>query len=362
MHARVLGEHEHRVPHHRSTARLGPRLDEHVVVRAVVGVDGRLDRALAPFAEHPRELETGFVVHDVGDHRRAVVVELDARPSGGDLGRPAACARVHRFVQQLAHLGVLGVGGHATRLGVIEAHDPREHRPDAHVRQHVDRLRRAVDAVEELGVGDPVPGHAVFHAADRDGLVAAHGQHRALAVGWLDGREGETAVADHHRRDAVPPGDRAVGVPEQLRVVVRVVVDEAGRDVQPGRVDHPVGLGFPQLADRGDDPVLDADVGAHPGAALSVEHRAVLDQDGELRHCRDLFLPWRRASVSRDPAPRQGATGTVHALMLPPTVHAHWTLSSARSRVAGPVDQAPAATPDSRDERDYRRSYRWPDG
>jgi hypothetical protein len=43
-------------------------------------------------------------------------------------------------------------------------------------------------------------------------------------------RDAEAAVADDDRRDAVPRGDREHAVPEDLRVVVRVDVDEAGRD------------------------------------------------------------------------------------------------------------------------------------
>ncbi len=43
----------------------------------------------------------------------------------------------------------------------------------------------------------------------------------------------------------------AVGVPEHLGVQVGVVVDEAGGDYQPGRVDRPR-RAAPQAADRGD--------------------------------------------------------------------------------------------------------------
>ena len=68
-----------------------------------------------------------------------------------------------------------------------------------------------------------------------DGLGADHGQHRALAEVGLDRGEAEAAVAQHHRGDAVPAGDRAVRVPADLGVVVGVQVDEAGRDDQARR-------------------------------------------------------------------------------------------------------------------------------
>src|SRR5207249_3346280 len=75
-----------------------------------------------------------------------------------------------------------------------------------------------------------------------------------------------------------------VWVPEHLGVVVRVQVDEAGRDDQPARVQHPVGLAAPDRADVGDAAVLDAHVGDVARRAQAVEDRASLDDGIELGH------------------------------------------------------------------------------
>ena len=65
-------------------------------------------------------------------------------------------------------------------------------------------LGSALEAVEELGVGLPVPGHALLHALERHGLVALHGEHRPLAGVGPHRREAEAAVADDDAGHAVP--------------------------------------------------------------------------------------------------------------------------------------------------------------
>ncbi len=49
--------------------------------------------------------------------------------------------------------------------------------------------------------------------------------------------EAEAAIADYYRSDAMPTRDAAIGVPEELSVVMRVEVDKARRDVHSGRVE-----------------------------------------------------------------------------------------------------------------------------
>ena len=74
-------------------------------------------------------------------------------------------------------------------------------------------------------------------------------------------RDAEAAVADHHGRDAVPGRDRQHAIPEHLRVVVRVDVDEARRDGAAARVERARGAAA-HVAERGDAPAADADVAA----------------------------------------------------------------------------------------------------
>ena len=74
------------------------------------------------------------------------------------------------------------------------------------------------------------------------------------------GREREAAVP-HHRSDAVVAGRRAERVPEDLRVHVRVAVDDPGGDNVSLGIDH-LRRAFADAADRRDFSVLHTDVGA----------------------------------------------------------------------------------------------------
>ena len=225
----------------RPAAHVGQLLDVREIVAAVGRRQRRLHEALIALCQHLREAQRGLVVHHVGHHRTAVVVALHRAGSVGmeALSRPAAAARVHGVVEEPAQLGMLRLAGPLAGLGAIEAQHPHQQRRHRDVRQHVDGLRRAVDAVEELGIGDPVPRQPATHRLERDGLDPRHGEHRALAKLRPHRREPEAAVADHHRGDAVPAGERQVGIPEELRVVVRVEIDEAGRDDLAARVEDP---------------------------------------------------------------------------------------------------------------------------
>src|SRR4029450_14082773 len=97
--------------------------------------------------------------------------------------------------------------------------------------------------------------------------------HDEVAIGRPAGRDGETAVADHGRGDAVPDAARGVRVPGILRVVVRVDVDEAGCDHEAARVDlpRPAGAGVTDLRDPA---ARDHHVGTPRGPAAAVHHRA----------------------------------------------------------------------------------------
>ena len=89
---------------------------------------------------------------------------------------------------------------------------------------------RAVDAVEVLAEAPPVPRHAFGERGERHALDPRQHAHQVVAVLGSERRDREAAVAADHRRDAVQRRRRQRRVPEHLRVVVRVDVDEAGRD------------------------------------------------------------------------------------------------------------------------------------
>ena len=90
-----------------------------------------------------------------------------------------------------------------------------------------------------------------------------------------DRRDREAAVAGDHRGDAVERRRREVRVPEHLGVVVRVDVDEPGRDDVAGRVELAVAV--EALADPDDAPVVDRHVGAPAGCSRAVDDRPPTD-------------------------------------------------------------------------------------
>ena len=146
---------------------------------------------------------------------------------------------------------------------------------------------RAVEPVEVLGRRRPVPRHTLCERLERHALDAGEHPHQVVAVPRPERRDREPAVAADHGRDAVQRRGRERRVPERLRVVVRVDVDEAGRHRQARRIDGLRRL-LGHLADRDDLPVSDADVGTAPRPSRSVDDIATSDHAVE--HARTLRL------------------------------------------------------------------------
>ncbi len=72
-----------------------------------------------------------------------------------------------------------------------------------------------------------------------------------------------------------------LGVREEGTLGVGVGVDEAGRDGEAGRVDHPPGVGAGEVVDGGDGLALHADVGPAARTAGAVHDRATADHQVE---------------------------------------------------------------------------------
>src|SRR4029079_9322756 len=95
-------------------------------------------------------------------------------------------------------------------------------------------------------------------------------------------------------------------IPEELCVVVRVRVDEAGRDDHVAGVDRLVGV-FIDLADRDDAAVANADIGALTGCPGAVDDGAAPDHGIEhdvllsglcASSCAGRRVAWRRRRPS----------------------------------------------------------------
>ena len=89
-------------------------------------------------------------------------------------------------------------------------------------------------------------------------------------------RDAEAAIADHYRGDAMPGRDGEHGIPQHLRVVVRVDVDEARRYDLTAGIDGAKGL-VGRMTQRHDLAVLDADVAAVARGTGAVDDLAARD-------------------------------------------------------------------------------------
>ena len=79
----------------------------------------------------------------------------------------------------------------------------------------------------------------------------------------------------------MPAGQRAVGVPEDLGVIVGVEIDEAGSHVQAGGIDHLGRIICIDTPHGGDVAILDTDIAADTGSTRAVKDHSVLDDDVE---------------------------------------------------------------------------------
>ena len=271
---------------------------EHVPVEGAAGGEGHLRHLLdlvvaePPHAPVGDVLERGALVLAHGAAQREHL--LLRRPPRGDRlavavgvgererGREADPAGIDRLVQQPHHPVDL-LGGRLVADGV-RSHHVAAQRAVADVEHRVHR-DVAVESVEIVAESRPVPGHAVLEGRQRHALDPRH--HAPEVVGVLLGerREGEAAVAVGDRGDAVHGGRRRLRVPEQLRVVVGVGVDEAGGDDEAVGVDRlGGGLGDAAGVADGDDPsVPGSHVGPAAGGPGAVDERAALDQVVEHR-------------------------------------------------------------------------------
>ena len=112
------------------------------------------------------------------------------------------------------------------------AHDDPAHRgvTDEEPRVHAEP---AVDVVEPLAERSPIPRRSRTQRVDRHALDPGHHSHDVVDVAVVaERRDREPAVPAHDGRHAVQRRRRAHRVPQNLRVVVRVKIDEAGRDHQ----------------------------------------------------------------------------------------------------------------------------------
>ncbi len=234
---------------------------------------GNLEHATATIGERPPECEQFLPFGEGARHGLAVLGQVGQRPRGGE----AEGAGLDRLAHMLGHLGRI-LGGRRFVAGAGVAHHVAPHRPVGDLGADVHRPAAGLEHVEELGEALPAPGDALGQRCAGDVLDALHQLDQPLLLAGSHRRKAHPAVAGDHGGHPVGGGGFQLGVPGGLAVVVRVDVDEAGRDQAAGGVDRLGGLTVERLADRHDDAVLDRNVGAPRRRTRAVDQRSAGDQ------------------------------------------------------------------------------------
>ena len=209
---------------------------------------------------------------------------MAGRPGAGEPEAPGSQA----VAQQLLHLGHLVGRGLAFGGGGTHYHPTQRRVAD---QEPGVRHQRAVEPIEEAARGGPVPRQADLQALERHTLHPGEHAHEVVGVvgphGGIGGEcqrgDGEAAVATDDGGDTVQRRRAEGGVPERLRVVVRVQVDEAGRHHQATRIDL-VDRGLGEVADGDDATVADTDIGHPTGRTRAVDDRS--PGDLQIEHVR----------------------------------------------------------------------------
>ena len=146
------------------------------------------------------------------------------------------------------------------------------------------------DQIQVLREGLEVPDDALGQRRGVHVLDVLERAHDHVVVLGAGRRDREAAVARHHGGDAVEARRLERRIPEDLRVVVGVDVDEAGRDGAARGVE--LALAAQLRPDLADHAVGDRHVGDAAGRAAAVEDRSAANH--EFR--RHLDLRWRRVA------------------------------------------------------------------
>ena len=244
-------------------------------VRVVEFRDDLQDAAV--FAEHAGE---GF---DFGGVRIAAGHGLEFFVHVHIAGGEADGAGVEAFTQNALHFGDLFRRGGALHGGFT--HHPEADDRVADERGDVDGEALA-DARDVFGEGFPVPDDAFLEGFQRHLFDLVEHADQLGAILGAQRREGERAVAGHDGGDAVREGGLGIAIPEELRIKVRVRIDEAGRDDLAFGVDFLAAL-FRDPPDFRDAVSAERDVGVVGRHAGAIDHTAIPDH--QIVHFK--FLP-----------------------------------------------------------------------
>ena len=200
----------------------------------------------------------------------------------GDAVPPVAVRRethgapVDGLADQARHLAFFLVGG--VFLDAPFAHHEVAQRAVADHPGDIDAGAETFHGVQVVAVVNPVPGQAGEDGLTGNVLHRLHHAGEQFAVLRPARRERHPAVADQGRGDAVAGHRRDVRIPADLRIEVRVHVDEAGRDRQALGVEFASTLAV-DGADCRDRARIDGKVARNGLAAQTVHELAAPDNE-----------------------------------------------------------------------------------
>ena len=214
-------------------------------------------------AERACERPNLLVPREAARHRLPAVVHIYVG------GAQPARTRLQALRQDALHLPALRLRRRALKR--LLAHHPHPNRAVPHQRRDIDaqpRLQRAQVVLERL----PGPVDPVLKRRHRQVLDLAEHAAEPIALLLAQRRKRQRAVARHHRRYPVLQRRARLSVPAELRVVVRVRIDETRRCGEAVGVDLSLAP-FGHAAHAGDPPAADADlppIAGHPRSVIDV--------------------------------------------------------------------------------------------
>ena len=173
------------------------------------------------------------------------------------VGRHAQGAAFHGIEHQALHLLHFCAGGLA--LHRFFAHGMMAHGDMTDQAADVD-ADLAFEVVEILAVAMPVPFDALIKGDARDRFDTHETFDDGIFDALPDRRQGQPAVAHHHRGHAMLWLASAVGIPKHLRVEMSMMIDKPRRNRETAGIDRFRCTLF-DLADFGNLAVLDPDIG-----------------------------------------------------------------------------------------------------
>ena len=261
---------------------------------ARVAALGEHEDAAAGVLERDDEGAQLLLVGEARGHRHAALAVVGGRGAGREADRAGA----HRLEHQPAHFGDLGIGCNALRRRLAQHVAAQRRVPDE--ARDVERRPPALEHVEVLRHRFELPADAASQRVQRHALDLGQVAHHALAVRGAARRDGEAAVADHGGGDAKRGRGRGARIPGELRVVMRVVVDDPRHQGQAAGVNcfFCAVLDFPDFRNAA---VLDTHVSMPGRRTRTVEQQRAADHEvvhgGESVYWRAMELRGRVAAV-----------------------------------------------------------------